>query len=163
MTLYNIIQISPNQPHRIIITFLPWYVSMFLVKQICLYIILIHVDCVDCWKCNESHPQEFSFFFKITTVVFLSLKVSVFGYGADKYGNWHHYWENNRNAGAFRKTGVHNAEYETLVIQKLYADGKITLFRWAFNCGLYWLKSAWSHVIYSNVKKAKEMQFTHFN
>ncbi|KAA0707659.1 CMP-N-acetylneuraminate-beta-galactosamide-alpha-2,3-sialyltransferase 2 [Triplophysa tibetana] len=56
-------------------------------------------------------------------------EVSVFGYGADKYGNWHHYWENNRNAGAFRKTGVHNADYETKVIQRLHAEGKIKLFR----------------------------------
>uniref|UniRef100_A0A8C9QZZ4 CMP-N-acetylneuraminate-beta-galactosamide-alpha-2,3-sialyltransferase 2 n=1 Tax=Scleropages formosus TaxID=113540 RepID=A0A8C9QZZ4_SCLFO len=39
-------------------------------------------------------------------------EVSVFGYGADQQGNWHHYWENNHYAGAFRKTGVHNAEFE---------------------------------------------------
>uniref|UniRef100_A0A3B3XG11 CMP-N-acetylneuraminate-beta-galactosamide-alpha-2,3-sialyltransferase 2 n=1 Tax=Poecilia mexicana TaxID=48701 RepID=A0A3B3XG11_9TELE len=46
-------------------------------------------------------------------------QVSVFGYGADKLGNWHHYWEENRFAGAFRKTGVHNADFETQVIHKL--------------------------------------------
>ncbi|KAM9813216.1 ST3 beta-galactoside alpha-2,3-sialyltransferase 8 [Neosynchiropus ocellatus] len=54
-------------------------------------------------------------------------QVSVFGYGADKEGNWHHYWEQNRNAGAFRKTGVHSADYETQVIQQLAKDGKIDL------------------------------------
>uniref|UniRef100_A0A3Q3WJD0 CMP-N-acetylneuraminate-beta-galactosamide-alpha-2,3-sialyltransferase 2 n=1 Tax=Mola mola TaxID=94237 RepID=A0A3Q3WJD0_MOLML len=54
-------------------------------------------------------------------------RVSVFGYGADQQGNWHHYWEENRNAGAFRKTGVHNAEFETQVIHKLAKDGKISL------------------------------------
>lgn len=56
-------------------------------------------------------------------------EVSVFGYGADKFGNWHHYWEKNRNAGAFRKTGVHSADYETKIIQRLNAEGKIKLFR----------------------------------
>lgn len=59
----------------------------------------------------------------------LPLQVSVFGYGADQQGNWHHYWEENRYAGAFRKTGVHNADFETEVIQQLAKEGKITLLR----------------------------------
>ncbi|KAG7495081.1 CMP-N-acetylneuraminate-beta-galactosamide-alpha-2,3-sialyltransferase 2-like [Solea senegalensis] len=54
-------------------------------------------------------------------------QVSVFGYGADKLGNWHHYWEENRYAGAFRKTGVHNADFETEVIHRLASEGKIIL------------------------------------
>ncbi|XP_053292032.1 ST3 beta-galactoside alpha-2,3-sialyltransferase 8 [Pleuronectes platessa] len=54
-------------------------------------------------------------------------QVSVFGYGADKQGNWHHYWEENRNAGAFRKTGVHSADFEIQVIQQLAKEGKISL------------------------------------
>ncbi|XP_047438120.1 ST3 beta-galactoside alpha-2,3-sialyltransferase 8 [Mugil cephalus] len=54
-------------------------------------------------------------------------QVSVFGYGADKQGNWHHYWEANRYAGAFRKTGVHSADYETQVILQLAKEGKISL------------------------------------
>lgn len=56
-------------------------------------------------------------------------EVSVFGYGADKQGNWHHYWEYNRYAGAFRKTGVHNADFETEIIQRLNKEGKIKLYR----------------------------------
>ncbi|XP_048028504.1 ST3 beta-galactoside alpha-2,3-sialyltransferase 8 [Megalobrama amblycephala] len=56
-------------------------------------------------------------------------EVSVFGYGADNQGHWHHYWEHNRNAGAFRKTGVHDADFETEVIQRLNAEGKIKLYR----------------------------------
>ncbi|XP_023693606.1 ST3 beta-galactoside alpha-2,3-sialyltransferase 8 [Paramormyrops kingsleyae] len=56
-------------------------------------------------------------------------EVSVFGYGADSQGNWHHYWEKNRYAGAFRKTGVHNADTETKIIEKLHAVGKIKLWR----------------------------------
>lgn len=55
------------------------------------------------------------------------IQVSVFGFGADQQGNWHHYWEENRYAGAFRKTGVHNAEFETLVIHRLAKEGKIRL------------------------------------
>ncbi|XP_056324536.1 ST3 beta-galactoside alpha-2,3-sialyltransferase 8 [Danio aesculapii] len=56
-------------------------------------------------------------------------EVSVFGYGADAQGNWHHYWEYNRYAGAFRKTGVHNADFETEIIQRLSTEGKIKLYR----------------------------------
>ncbi|MEQ2229823.1 CMP-N-acetylneuraminate-beta-galactosamide-alpha-2,3-sialyltransferase 2 [Ilyodon furcidens] len=55
-------------------------------------------------------------------------QVSVFGYGADKLGNWHHYWEDNRYAGAFRKTGVHSADFETKVIHTLAKEGKIKLY-----------------------------------
>lgn len=54
-------------------------------------------------------------------------QVSVFGYGADSEGNWHHYWEQNRFAGAFRKTGVHNADFETDLIRKLHQEGKVSL------------------------------------
>ncbi|XP_041835617.1 ST3 beta-galactoside alpha-2,3-sialyltransferase 8 [Melanotaenia boesemani] len=54
-------------------------------------------------------------------------QVSVFGYGADQQGNWHHYWEENRYAGAFRKTGVHSADFETQVISQLAKEGKISL------------------------------------
>lgn len=52
----------------------------------------------------------------------------MFGYGADSQGNWHHYWENNKYAGAFRKTGVHSAEFEREIILKLDAEGKIKLY-----------------------------------
>ncbi|XP_035760369.1 CMP-N-acetylneuraminate-beta-galactosamide-alpha-2,3-sialyltransferase 1-like [Neolamprologus brichardi] len=54
-------------------------------------------------------------------------QVSVFGYGADKQGNWHHYWEKNQFAGAFKKTGVHSADFESQIIQHLANEGKITL------------------------------------
>nr|XP_046176101.1 CMP-N-acetylneuraminate-beta-galactosamide-alpha-2,3-sialyltransferase 2-like [Oncorhynchus gorbuscha]XP_046176102.1 CMP-N-acetylneuraminate-beta-galactosamide-alpha-2,3-sialyltransferase 2-like [Oncorhynchus gorbuscha]XP_046176103.1 CMP-N-acetylneuraminate-beta-galactosamide-alpha-2,3-sialyltransferase 2-like [Oncorhynchus gorbuscha] len=56
-------------------------------------------------------------------------EVSVFGYGADQHGNWHHYWEENKYGGAFRKTGVHHADFEKEVIQKLDTEGKIKLHR----------------------------------
>lgn len=58
----------------------------------------------------------------------VSVQVSVFGYGADKQGNWDHYWEENRYAGAFRKTGVHSADFETNVIHQLAKEEKIKLY-----------------------------------
>ncbi|XP_077582003.1 ST3 beta-galactoside alpha-2,3-sialyltransferase 8 [Stigmatopora nigra] len=54
-------------------------------------------------------------------------QVSVFGYGADRQGNWHHYWEVDRHAGAFRKTGIHSGDFESEVIQRLAREGKIRL------------------------------------
>ncbi|CAG5958457.1 unnamed protein product [Menidia menidia] len=58
----------------------------------------------------------------------LSLQVNVFGFGADGRGNWHHYWEQNRYSGEFRKTGVHDADFEAQIIQQLAKAGKITVF-----------------------------------
>ncbi|XP_066569594.1 CMP-N-acetylneuraminate-beta-galactosamide-alpha-2,3-sialyltransferase 2 [Amia ocellicauda] len=55
-------------------------------------------------------------------------EVNVFGFGADSRGNWHHYWEQNRYAGEFRKTGVHDADYEAQIISSLAKAGKITVF-----------------------------------
>ncbi|XP_078400072.1 CMP-N-acetylneuraminate-beta-galactosamide-alpha-2,3-sialyltransferase 2 isoform X2 [Cetorhinus maximus] len=56
-------------------------------------------------------------------------EVNVYGFGADSRGNWHHYWENNRYAGEFRKTGVHDADFEAKVINLLAESGKIKVFR----------------------------------
>ncbi|XP_058244044.1 CMP-N-acetylneuraminate-beta-galactosamide-alpha-2,3-sialyltransferase 2 [Hemibagrus wyckioides] len=55
-------------------------------------------------------------------------EVNVFGFGADNRGNWHHYWEQNRYSGEFRKTGVHDADYEAQIIERLAKAGKITVF-----------------------------------
>lgn len=56
------------------------------------------------------------------------VQVNVFGFGADGRGNWHHYWEENRYSGEFRKTGVHDADYEAQLIKQLTGTGKITVF-----------------------------------
>ncbi|CAL1612964.1 unnamed protein product [Knipowitschia caucasica] len=67
----------------------------------------------------------------LTAVVFalhVCDQVSVFGFGADSEGNWHHYWEQNRFSGAFRKTGVHSADFEIQVLKKLSEEGKIRLY-----------------------------------
>ncbi|XP_071615966.1 CMP-N-acetylneuraminate-beta-galactosamide-alpha-2,3-sialyltransferase 2-like isoform X3 [Heliangelus exortis] len=56
-------------------------------------------------------------------------RVSVFGFGADREGNWHHYWEKNRWAGAFRRTRVHDADAEFSLIQRLAAEGRILFYK----------------------------------
>ncbi|NP_001303813.1 CMP-N-acetylneuraminate-beta-galactosamide-alpha-2,3-sialyltransferase 2-like [Latimeria chalumnae] len=56
-------------------------------------------------------------------------EVDVYGFGADSRGNWHHYWENNRYAGEFRKTGVHDADFEAHIIDSLVQIGKIRVYR----------------------------------
>ncbi|NXK46217.1 SIA4B sialyltransferase, partial [Chauna torquata] len=56
-------------------------------------------------------------------------QVSVFGFGADSKGNWHHYWEENRWSGAFRRTRVHDADIEFSLIQRLAAEGRILFYK----------------------------------
>ncbi|KAL7985459.1 hypothetical protein Chor_004029 [Crotalus horridus] len=56
-------------------------------------------------------------------------KVSVFGFGADSNGNWHHYWEDNRYAGAFRQSGVHNGPFELQLIERLAIEGKLAFYK----------------------------------
>ncbi|XP_078397076.1 CMP-N-acetylneuraminate-beta-galactosamide-alpha-2,3-sialyltransferase 1-like isoform X1 [Cetorhinus maximus] len=56
-------------------------------------------------------------------------EVNVYGFGADSSGNWHHYWEKNAGAGAFRGTGVHNGDFEANVTQSLASIGKINFFK----------------------------------
>ncbi|XP_043922208.1 CMP-N-acetylneuraminate-beta-galactosamide-alpha-2,3-sialyltransferase 1-like [Protopterus annectens] len=68
----------------------------------------------------------------ILAVVFalhLCDELDVYGFGADSNGNWHHYWENNYGAAAFRKTGVHDADFEANVTATLLSIGKLHLFR----------------------------------
>ncbi|NXI74209.1 SIA4B sialyltransferase, partial [Anseranas semipalmata] len=56
-------------------------------------------------------------------------QVSVFGFGADSKGNWHHYWEENRWSGAFRRTRVHDADVEFSLIRRLAAEGRILFYK----------------------------------
>uniref|UniRef100_A0A3P9HNY8 CMP-N-acetylneuraminate-beta-galactosamide-alpha-2,3-sialyltransferase 1 n=1 Tax=Oryzias latipes TaxID=8090 RepID=A0A3P9HNY8_ORYLA len=56
-------------------------------------------------------------------------EVNVFGFGADQHGNWHHYWEHNQLAGAFRHTGVHDGDYEYNLTLTLADKHKIQMFR----------------------------------
>lgn len=56
-------------------------------------------------------------------------QVDLYGFGADSKGNWHHYWENNPSAGAFRKTGVHDGDFESVVTATLASIDKIRIFK----------------------------------
>lgn len=62
-------------------------------------------------------------------LIFFPSQVSVFGFGADQYGNWYHYWEDNSLAGAFRHTGVHDGDYEYNVTLLLADKHKIQMFK----------------------------------
>ncbi|XP_075437944.1 CMP-N-acetylneuraminate-beta-galactosamide-alpha-2,3-sialyltransferase 1 [Ascaphus truei] len=55
-------------------------------------------------------------------------KVDLYGFGADSKGNWHHYWENNPSAGAFRQTGVHDGDFEANIIANLSSINKLHIF-----------------------------------
>ncbi|XP_068091058.1 CMP-N-acetylneuraminate-beta-galactosamide-alpha-2,3-sialyltransferase 1 [Hyperolius riggenbachi] len=56
-------------------------------------------------------------------------KVDLYGFGADSKGNWHHYFENNQAAGAFRQTGVHDGDFEAELIGNLTSIKKISVFK----------------------------------
>ncbi|XP_015285298.1 PREDICTED: CMP-N-acetylneuraminate-beta-galactosamide-alpha-2,3-sialyltransferase 1 [Gekko japonicus] len=56
-------------------------------------------------------------------------EVDLYGFGADSKGNWHHYWENNPSAGAFRQTGVHDGDFESNVTLTLASIDKIHIFK----------------------------------
>lgn len=79
------------------------------------------------WVESEVKGNELLWLTEIFTFVSL-VQVNVFGFGADSRGNWHHYWEQNRYSGEFRKTGVHDADFEAQIIDSLAKAGKITVF-----------------------------------
>ncbi|KAJ7417349.1 CMP-N-acetylneuraminate-beta-galactosamide-alpha-2,3-sialyltransferase 1 [Willisornis vidua] len=56
-------------------------------------------------------------------------EVSVYGFGANSKGHWHHYWENNTSGGAFRKTGVHDGDFEFNITLTLASIEKIKFFK----------------------------------
>ncbi|XP_064410295.1 CMP-N-acetylneuraminate-beta-galactosamide-alpha-2,3-sialyltransferase 1-like [Latimeria chalumnae] len=55
-------------------------------------------------------------------------EVNLYGFGADYKGNWHHYWESNRNAGAFHLTKVHDSRFEAAIISHLAYIKKVNFF-----------------------------------
>ncbi|NWV46736.1 SIA4B sialyltransferase, partial [Daphoenositta chrysoptera] len=55
--------------------------------------------------------------------------VSVFGFGADSKGNWHHYWEKNHWSGVFHRTRVHDADVEFSLVERLAHEGRIVFYK----------------------------------
>ncbi|XP_044027427.1 CMP-N-acetylneuraminate-beta-galactosamide-alpha-2,3-sialyltransferase 1-like isoform X2 [Siniperca chuatsi] len=68
-------------------------------------------------------------FLSLLLAIHICDEVNVFGFGADQYGNWHHYWEENNLAGDFRHTGVHDGDYEYNVTLLLADKHKIRMFK----------------------------------
>ncbi|XP_031668334.1 CMP-N-acetylneuraminate-beta-galactosamide-alpha-2,3-sialyltransferase 1 [Oncorhynchus kisutch] len=54
-------------------------------------------------------------------------KVNVYGFGKDKDGNWHHYWETLVDKNL--QTGLHNGNYEYNVTMRLSEIHKLRLFK----------------------------------
>uniref|UniRef100_A0A8C6TC94 CMP-N-acetylneuraminate-beta-galactosamide-alpha-2,3-sialyltransferase 1 n=1 Tax=Neogobius melanostomus TaxID=47308 RepID=A0A8C6TC94_9GOBI len=54
-------------------------------------------------------------------------ELKIFGFGADKNGNWNHYWEELKNETL--KTGVHPGRREYDLIQELAKQNKVTFLR----------------------------------
>ncbi|XP_073678006.1 CMP-N-acetylneuraminate-beta-galactosamide-alpha-2,3-sialyltransferase 1 [Garra rufa] len=53
-------------------------------------------------------------------------KVSTFGFGADQYGNWYHYFE---KTSYKVRTGAHSGSFEFDTMMQLYLENKIQVFR----------------------------------
>ncbi|KAF4100769.1 hypothetical protein G5714_018965 [Onychostoma macrolepis] len=53
-------------------------------------------------------------------------QVSTFGFGADQYGNWYHYFEKTSNKV---RTGAHSGSFEFDTMMQLYLENKIQVFR----------------------------------
>ncbi|XP_008329590.1 CMP-N-acetylneuraminate-beta-galactosamide-alpha-2,3-sialyltransferase 1 [Cynoglossus semilaevis] len=78
----------------------------------------------DSWM--EGHGQYPSTgFLSLLFAIHICDKVNVFGFGADQYGNWHHYWD--FNAGI--PNSIHDRDYEYNVTLLLAEKHKIKLYK----------------------------------
>nr|XP_061808542.1 CMP-N-acetylneuraminate-beta-galactosamide-alpha-2,3-sialyltransferase 1-like [Nerophis lumbriciformis] len=68
-------------------------------------------------------------FLSLLFAIHICDEVSVFGFGADQYGNWHHYWEENLLNDAFRYTGIHDGDFEYNITTLLADKHKIQMFK----------------------------------
>ncbi|NWH35992.1 SIA4B sialyltransferase, partial [Chloropsis hardwickii] len=56
-------------------------------------------------------------------------QVSLFGFGADSEGNWHHYWEKNHWSRAFCRIRVHDADVEFSLLGRRALEGRIVFYK----------------------------------
>ncbi|NWY20673.1 SIA4B sialyltransferase, partial [Aphelocoma coerulescens] len=56
-------------------------------------------------------------------------QVSVFSFGADSEGNWHHYREKKCWSGAFCRTRVHDADVEFSLTKRLARKGRTVFYK----------------------------------
>lgn len=93
------------------------------------------------WTSSTLWQQQSFIHYVIQLVIiclFLFSQVHVFGFGADKDGNWNHYWEELRDRGL--KTGIHPGNHEYGIIQELAEQQKVKFYRgwWPFSqCLMY--------------------------
>lgn len=59
-------------------------------------------------------------------LAFFFVQVSTFGFGADQYGNWYHYFEKTSHNV---RTGAHSGSFEFDTMMQLYLENKIQVFR----------------------------------
>uniref|UniRef100_A0A673KB61 CMP-N-acetylneuraminate-beta-galactosamide-alpha-2,3-sialyltransferase 1 n=1 Tax=Sinocyclocheilus rhinocerous TaxID=307959 RepID=A0A673KB61_9TELE len=57
---------------------------------------------------------------------YLHIIVSTFGFGADQYGNWYHYFEKTSHN---IRTGAHSGSFEFDTMMQLYLENKIQVYR----------------------------------
>lgn len=69
---------------------------------------------------------EFETFWFLCICLF---QIHVFGYGADKDGNWYHYWESLTDKNL--KTGIHPGTHEYNMMNQLAAQQKLKFFNGA--------------------------------
>ncbi|XP_023262751.1 CMP-N-acetylneuraminate-beta-galactosamide-alpha-2,3-sialyltransferase 1-like [Seriola lalandi dorsalis] len=74
---------------------------------------------------NGSYPSTGFLTFALS--MFICDEVSVFGFGANKDGNWDHYFETLKNKHL--RTGAHAGSHEYDVIQQLHKKQKIQFFK----------------------------------
>ncbi|KAG8005037.1 CMP-N-acetylneuraminate-beta-galactosamide-alpha-2 [Nibea albiflora] len=79
----------------------------------------------DSWLENKGRYPSTGFM-ALVLALHICDKVYVFGYGADKDGNWNHYWENLEDQNL--KTGVHPGTHEYDIIKKLAEKQKLTFY-----------------------------------
>ncbi len=66
---------------------------------------------------------------------FSFVQVSTFGFGADQYGNWYHYFEKTSNKV---RTGAHSGSFEFDTMTQLYLENKMIVFRGRYRCIEAW-------------------------
>ncbi|KAF3707728.1 CMP-N-acetylneuraminate-beta-galactosamide-alpha-2,3-sialyltransferase 1 [Channa argus] len=80
----------------------------------------------DAWLENKGNYPSTGFM-ALLLALHICDEVHVFGYGADKDGNWSHYWEKLKDTNL--KTGMHPGIEEYQTIEKLAQKMKLTFYR----------------------------------
>ncbi|XP_064841544.1 CMP-N-acetylneuraminate-beta-galactosamide-alpha-2,3-sialyltransferase 1-like [Oncorhynchus masou masou] len=65
-------------------------------------------------------------FMALILAIHICDEVNVYGFGKDKDGHWHHYWEALTNK--WLKTGIHDGNYEYNVVMKLSEKFKLQIY-----------------------------------